>query len=145
MGIPYSKQISSAFDQVTPLVGEGFEVLQTTKNISILLAAIQVLTVILLGFILIVLLALLVTVNPDLVQQRQDLITPAVRWGCDSLFSLIVGAAIIVIGAALGGLAGVYVTTAREAKEIEAGETIHDGESVKGEDVDAIREGNAQQ
>lgn len=42
MGIPYSKQIHSAFDQVTPLVAAGFEVLKTTKNIAILLACLQV-------------------------------------------------------------------------------------------------------
>ena len=41
MGLPYSKQINEAFDQVTPLVAEGFKVLETTKNISILLATMQ--------------------------------------------------------------------------------------------------------
>jgi hypothetical protein len=44
MGIPYSKQINIAFDQVAPLVAAGFVVLQTTRNITYLLAAIQVLT-----------------------------------------------------------------------------------------------------
>lgn len=42
MGLPYSKQIHSAFDQVTPLVAAGFEVLRTTKNIAIFLACLQV-------------------------------------------------------------------------------------------------------
>lgn len=80
MGIPYSKQINDAFDQVTPLVAEGFKVLETTKNISILLAAIQVLTVILLLFIFATLLALLITCNPDLTYERQSLVTPVLRW-----------------------------------------------------------------
>ena len=66
MGIPYSKQINAAFDQVTPLVAESFKALETTKNIIILLAVIQVLTVILLSLILTVLVALLITCNPDL-------------------------------------------------------------------------------
>jgi hypothetical protein len=66
MGIPYSRQINAAFEQVTPLVAAGFKVLRTTRDISILLAVIQVLTVILLGFILVALIVLLYCVNPDL-------------------------------------------------------------------------------
>lgn len=66
MGIPYSREINAAFEQVTPLVAAGFQVLRTTKNISIILAIIQVLTVLLLGLILFALIALLYTVNPDL-------------------------------------------------------------------------------
>jgi hypothetical protein len=66
MGIPYSREINAAFDQVTPLVAAGFKVLKTTRNISILLAIIQVLTVIFLALILVVLLGVLYSVNPDL-------------------------------------------------------------------------------
>jgi hypothetical protein len=66
MGIPYSRQINAAFEQVTPLVAAGFKVLRTTRDISILLAIIQVLTVILLLFILLALIAVLYCVNPDL-------------------------------------------------------------------------------
>lgn len=80
MGIPYSREINQAFEQVTPLVAAGFEVLQTTKNIAILLACIQVLTVILLGLLLLGIFALLCTVNPDLDRERQELVTPAVQW-----------------------------------------------------------------
>lgn len=80
MGIPYSRQINSAFDQVTPLVASAYEVLQTTKNISLLLAAIQILTVILLGFILLVLLGIAYSVNPDLDRERKALVTPTLKW-----------------------------------------------------------------
>jgi hypothetical protein len=66
MGIPYSRQINAAFEQVTPLVAAGYKVLQTTRDISILLAVIQVLTVALLFGILLALLAVLYCVNPDL-------------------------------------------------------------------------------
>lgn len=66
MGIPYSRQINAAFEQVTPLVAAGFTVLRTTRDISILLAIIQVLTVVLLALILGVLVAVLYCVNPDL-------------------------------------------------------------------------------
>jgi hypothetical protein len=66
MGIPYSRQINAAFEQVTPLVAAGFKVLRTTRDISILLAVIQVLTVWLLLLILLALGVLLVCVNPDL-------------------------------------------------------------------------------
>lgn len=66
MGIPYSREINAAFEQVTPLVAAGFKVLRTTKNISIILAIIQVLTVLFLGLILLALIALLYTINPEL-------------------------------------------------------------------------------
>ncbi|TLD19204.1 hypothetical protein PspLS_09801 [Pyricularia sp. CBS 133598] len=82
MGMPYSKQINAAFDQVTPLVGEGYKVLETIKNISVLLSWIQVLTVVLLGSIAGLLLALLITINPDLDDERRQLVTPVVRWLC---------------------------------------------------------------
>ncbi|KAK4944097.1 hypothetical protein LTR10_016430 [Elasticomyces elasticus] len=78
MGIPYSKEINAAFEQVTPLVGAGYEVLQTLKNIAILLACIQVLTVILLTFIFVAMMGLLITMNPDLEKERQQLVTPVV-------------------------------------------------------------------
>ena len=78
MGIPYSREINAAFSQVTPLVAAGYKVLRTTKNISILLAAIQVLTVVLLGAILVVLVGILYAVNPDL----------EVRWNSGFSFSI---------------------------------------------------------
>ena len=78
MGIPYSKEINAAFEQVTPLVGAGYEVLQTLKNIAILLACIQVLTVILLTFIFMAMMGLLITMNPDMEKERQQLVTPVV-------------------------------------------------------------------
>lgn len=80
MGIPYSRQINAAFDQVTPLVASAYEVLQTTKNISLLLAAIQILTVILLAMILLVLLGIAYSVNPDLDRERKALVTPTLQW-----------------------------------------------------------------
>jgi hypothetical protein len=72
MGIPYSRQINAAFEQVTPLVAAGFKVLRTTRDISILLAVIQVLTVALLGLILLGLVALLYSVNPDLEVRKRN-------------------------------------------------------------------------
>lgn len=66
MGIPYSREINAAFEQVTPLVAAGFKVLKTTKNISILLAVIQVLTVLFLAGILLVLIAIVYCVDPGL-------------------------------------------------------------------------------
>jgi hypothetical protein len=70
MGIPYSREINAAFEQVTPLVGAGYQVLRTMKDISILLAVIQVLTVLSLIMILFVLILLLYSVNPDLEVRR---------------------------------------------------------------------------
>jgi membrane protein required for beta-lactamase induction len=108
MGLPYSKQINEAFDQVTPLVAEGFKVLETTKNISILLAAVQVITVFLLSLILCVLIALLITTNPDLERERRAFITPLVKWFTDWLTNEDSRRylAIIVFMLMLGGLMG---------------------------------------
>ncbi|KAF7908882.1 uncharacterized protein EAE98_012440 [Botrytis deweyae] len=101
MGIPYSKQIHSAFDQsqimmrrlqteVTPLVAagyplvaSGFEVLKTTKNIAILLAVVQVYTAIMLTVIFGVGCMLLVTMNPDLEDERSRMVSPVVRGGVE--------------------------------------------------------------
>jgi hypothetical protein len=80
MGLPYSKQIHAAFDQVTPLVAAGFEVLQTTKDIAILLAVIQVIVAITLILILIALVGLLFSVNEDLAMEREQLVTPVLKW-----------------------------------------------------------------
>lgn len=87
MGIPYSKQINEAFVQVTPLVAQGFQVLQTTKDISILLACIEVLTCVFLGLVLLTLIGLICTINPDLERERDELVTPVVKWLASWIFS----------------------------------------------------------
>ncbi|KAH6672319.1 hypothetical protein B0J14DRAFT_542632 [Halenospora varia] len=114
MGIPYSKQINLAFDQVTPLVAAGFKVLQTTKNITFLLAAIQVLTALFLFLILITLLGLIITVSPDLEEERKTLVTPVVKGIVESVVRyaewLKVGVWIVGVGVAVGGMAGWWVT-----------------------------------
>jgi hypothetical protein len=80
MGIPYSKEINTALDQVAPLVEAGFVVLRTTKNISILLMILQILTVLLLGLILLTGFGIILSVNPDLERERRQLVTPVVKW-----------------------------------------------------------------
>jgi hypothetical protein len=127
MGIPYSKQINLAFDQVTPLVAKGFEILQTTRNITYLLAAIQVLTAIFLGLILISLLALIITVSPDLENERQALVTPVVKWLAGSVIHygkwVQVGVWTVVIGMGLGAAGGWYVTKEiKDSVEVEVEE-----------------------
>ncbi|KAF2097730.1 hypothetical protein NA57DRAFT_76539 [Rhizodiscina lignyota] len=98
MGIPYSKEINAAFDQVTPLVAAAYQVLQTTKNISIILAGIQVLTLVFLGMILVALVGLLFTMNPDLEKERQLYVTPTllaiVSWAAVARISLLVVTAV---------------------------------------------------
>ena len=80
MGIPYSKQINAAFDQVSPLVAQALDALHVTQYITYLLAGIQVITAILQLLTVLALLALLITVNPDLSAERAELVTPALKY-----------------------------------------------------------------
>jgi len=131
MGIPYSKQINLAFGQVTPLVAHGFKILQTTKNITFLLAAIQVLTTVFLVLILITLLALIITVSPDLEYERRVLVTPVVRGLAGAVLRygrwVKVGVGIVGFGGAVGAVGGWYVT-----REVQ-GELVVDVEGPNGE------------
>jgi hypothetical protein len=129
MGIPYSKQINIAFDQVAPLVAAGFVVLQTTRNITYLLAAIQVLTALFLFLILVTLLALIITVNPELEYERKVLVTPVMReiieYGRWYLRWVKVGLWLVILGAAVGAVGGWYVTTEVEVvEEVEGGDDV---------------------
>ncbi|MCJ1333391.1 hypothetical protein MMC10_010087 [Thelotrema lepadinum] len=125
MGIPYSKEINKAFDelnkaygQVTPLVAAAYDVLETTKNISLLLAGIQVLTVILLGFILLALVGLLITMNPELEEERVQFVTPVVKWvaGWADIGKVGVGSA-MAFGLLIAGASGVVVFTTRKGQK----------------------------
>lgn len=133
MGIPYSKQINLAFDQVTPLVAAGFKILKTTRNITYLLAAIQVLTALFLGLILITLIGLIITVSPDLEHERQVLVTPAVKWVALSAVQywrwLKVGLWTIIVGAVVGAAGGWYAT--REMEGVDVVVEDPEGESQK--------------
>jgi len=118
MGIPFSKQINAAFEEVTPLVAAGFEVLQTTKNIALLSAALQVFTGLILSLVLLVLIALLITVNPNLTEERDALVTPVVRWCARWIISIrwhwrsaLIGSLIVLLGCAIGAVAAVGLTS----------------------------------
>ena len=76
MGLPYIQEIRAAVDKLTPLLA----VIQTTKNVFTLLAVIQAIKAIILALILLAMLALLVTMNPDLEDERAAVVTPAVKW-----------------------------------------------------------------
>lgn len=152
MGLPYSKQINAAFEQVTPLVAAGFEVLRTTKNISILLAAIQVLTVILLALMLAALFALLITINPDLDKERQALVTPAVKWFAATILHISTYgrtvkllAWVIIIGGCIGSASGLYYTSRDPTLRIDDDTNVADESAPSGEDIEAIKKGDAKQ
>ena len=139
MGIPYSKQIHAAFDQVTPLVAAGFEVLQTTKNISILLAAIQVVTVLILGLILLTLIALLISVNPDLEAERTAIVTPVVRWcacwampACQARGRVMISAIVLLVVVFVGSW--VWYSVVTDVKDVAADEAVAVDEKKNGGD-----------
>ncbi|KAF2719975.1 hypothetical protein K431DRAFT_104347 [Polychaeton citri CBS 116435] len=147
MGIPYSREINAAFEQVTPLVAAGFEVLQTTRNISILLAVIQVLTVVLLGLILLALVLLLITLNPELEKERAELVTPVIRRlalvmaSClDHLYLFTIQMLLLCL---LAGFAFVRFTSSNLDAESNADAVAL--EEKKGKDVDTIKKGNSKQ
>jgi len=79
MGVPYSKEITLALNQVDPLVKQGIKVLDTTVKIAIVLGICQLLVIVLLGLVLVALLAILVTMNPDLAKERQAFVTPVIK------------------------------------------------------------------
>jgi hypothetical protein len=76
MGLPYSREIYAAVDKLPPLIAAA----QTTKNIFILLVAIQVVKVIILALTLLAILALLITMNSHLEDERAAAVTPVVKW-----------------------------------------------------------------
>jgi len=154
MGLPYSKQIHAAFDQVTPLVAAGFEVLQTTKNISILLAVIQVLTVVFLAMILTAMLGLLITMNPDMERERQELVTPIMKWlaGLFIVLDHIKKSAMVVVlvvatGCVIGSLGGIWYTARDPTLQEGLEEGVEGGDSneLTGEDIEAIKKGESKQ
>ena len=110
--------------EVTPLVSAGFEVLQTTKNISVLLAAIQVVTVIILGAILLTLLALLISVNPDLEAERAAIVTPVVKWcacwampKCEARGRVLVSGIVLLLVVFVGSW--VWFSVVTDVKDVE--------------------------
>lgn len=144
MGIPYSKQINYAFDQVTPLVAAGFEVLQTTKNISIFITAIQIFTLFVLILILMTLLALLLTVNPDLSKERQAIVTPVVKWfacwlmpECQARSHLKTLASIALVGTMFAGGCVMWAYSTDVQNPTGEGGTPIEGEVGVGDETDA--------
>ena len=134
--------------EVTPLVSAGFEVLQTTKNISILLAAIQVVTVIILAAILLTLLALLISVNPDLEAERAAIVTPVVKWcacwampKCEARGRVLVSGIVLLLVVFVGSW--VWFSVVTDVKDVAAEEAVDGGEG-KGEGEEAKGKGEGE-
>jgi len=151
MGIPYSKEINQAFQelnqaygQVTPLVASAYDVLETTKNISLLLLAIQVLTVVTLGLILLALVGLLITMNPDLDEERRELVTPVLRWvaGWARIGKTAIGWTGTISTLVLIVVLGVVIVAIRPHKEVSAAQEVAKGER-EAEDQQADKEEDA--
>ena len=144
MGIPYSKQINAAFDEVTPLVAAAFDVLQTTKNIALLLLAIQIATVIILASGFVVLLGILISINPDLTKERDALVTPVLRWGTHRLMDfrfywrgMLVGGLFILLGCAIGAAAAVWLTSTDFQRIASETGSVDGGQDDRKKELDA--------
>jgi hypothetical protein len=150
MGIPYSKEINKAFvelnnayGQVTPLVAAAYEVLETTKNISLMVAGIQVLNAFLLASILLCMVALLITTNPDMEKERKQLVTPAVAWiaGWTVIGKKLVTTLVtILVILAIGGV--VFIQRDSKGGPVEAIEAEESGVEEKREEVEETDTGN---
>lgn len=140
MGLPYSKQINTALDTVTPLVTASLQTLRTTKTISLLLAVIQVLTVIFLGLIILILFGILISVNPELVAERDRIVTPVVRAvleGCRWVgWAGMWGGAVVGVGMGIGAALGGWYMREGEVDETEDGEEGEGNDEEKEEEQD---------
>ena len=156
MGIPYSREINKAFEelnqaygQVTPLIESAYDVLETTKNISLVLLAIQILTVLLLGLILLALVGLLITMNPDLDQERKELVTPVLRWvaGWARIGKTAIGWTGVVSTLVVIGIVGGVIVVTRPNEKVSVGQDgvkgEGEGEGGEAEDQQADKEDDA--
>lgn len=115
-------------------MAEGFKVLETTKNISILLAVVQVFNIFLLLLIFAALIALLITTNPDLDHERRVLVTPIVQWftswitdrGSRRYLALVIF--IVLLGSAMGAGGAFYMLRKSEMEAIAKAEKAESGE-----------------
>jgi hypothetical protein len=153
MGIPYSREINAAFEQVTPLVASGYQVLETTKNIAVALFVIQIITVFLLTFILLSLIGLIISTNPDLDYERKQIVTPAVKW-ITSWYTAKYNAPVFVAGilvamfaiAGFGFLFWVYYKRSVEDAAVDGPEDKPESElGKKGKDVENVKKGDTSQ
>ena len=72
MGFPYYTQLNAVVDQVGPLV-------KTIQIVALILAAIQILIVILLVSIFFLLLGILITLTPELDDMRKKTVLPLLK------------------------------------------------------------------
>lgn len=77
MGIPFSHEVKTAVNLATDLATE-LKSHATTALYALIF--ISVIHTFLLAIFLLAVIALLVTVNPDLVEERKAFVTPVVRW-----------------------------------------------------------------
>ncbi|CZR68966.1 uncharacterized protein PAC_18867 [Phialocephala subalpina] len=77
MGVPFSQEVKTAVDVATDLATD-LKSHATTALYALIL--ISVIHTFLLAIFLLAIIALLITVNPDLVEERKAFVTPVVRW-----------------------------------------------------------------
>jgi len=68
--------VGNVIDQVVPIIDQ---VLYTTKNVAVVLLWLGILVALVVALNLVCLVAILITLNPDLEEERRALVTPVVR------------------------------------------------------------------
>jgi hypothetical protein len=73
MGVPYSREIGAALDEVGPLI-------QKIHYIAYLVFALQIITIALLFLVFLAVIALTISIIPALSDERDALVTPVIKW-----------------------------------------------------------------
>jgi hypothetical protein len=100
MGVPFSQEVRNAVDHAADLKSAAIYFTRTAVDIAadlkFVVICFTIIHAISLGFILLAVIALLITVNPDLVEERKALVTPVLKGGLRVLKRIISGRRILV-------------------------------------------------
>ena len=80
MGVPFSREVEIILGSMQDLKPIAATVLQTVRYVALLLLVLQIATMFLLALLLAAVIALIVTMDPNLSGEREALVTPVLKW-----------------------------------------------------------------